>query len=727
MKNKKLIAMMTVILAMGLAACGGNKSSQEPTPSSSGEPTPSSQVTPSSTTPAPSSSSVAPSTSSPASSSSSSSASRPSSSSTSQPSSSSSASSSSTSEQPPAPQGEMAVNALDVIKEEDKVFLKISGTISGFENADAMKMAFGLLDAIPAQGAEAEWLIGSATPADADYTLVPTVNNGAFELKVDVSIVTTIKAGVYTIYVGPKGAYNAVGTNGVEMGTNKGIQSGYRWYIRGDKGALAMDELPPLELTVSRIEVDEAANKVYHLIGGALNTAKMSKDDFLAKHPYVQYEATTVGWKQNVMGSSTKTDLVTTVFDAQENALIKTDITSLPANGYNIKINLSEDKDADTKMDAIIDETERPVAFGMYDYVCYADSTQTDKAHLYGNCGLFINEANRYVNNGDKIADLQPVMSKEGEIAYEMVAADCEGQNAPKASDKNTRLGKNSKMTDVWDITGIRSGEYEVYVKAAYSAGNGTSYWSGKQNVDLNKDKESNNGSPYNPGARYNVKIDGGDAVDFASDKTYADCGLVEAKDDGAWTNVALAKVMVPEGSTSFTITNNNNGYAIWVYAVRIVRVGNWTKPTTPAAFTDGVMRVEAESYHEASADPTIKTEEGVTFLDHIGGWPQFNASYKISFAEAVHVKLKLRYAWYSQMFGRYGAAEFTMDGGSKIKDAAGVDNLAQVDANMTGEWLETESVAFDIAAGEHTFKFQTPGGCTVSWDYFEFIVVPAE
>ena len=135
-------------------------------------------------------------------------------------------------------------------------------------------------------------------------------------------------------------------------------------------------------------------------------------------------------------------------------------------------------------------------------------------------------------------------------------------------------------------------------------------------------------------------------------------------------------------------------------------------------------MRIEAESYHEASADPTIKTEDGATFLDHIGNWPQFNASYKVNFDEAKHVKVKLHYAWYSGQWGKYGAAEFTMDGGSKIHDANGAENLAQADANMTGEWLDTESVEFDITAGEHTFKFQTPGGCTVSWDYFELIVV---
>ena len=620
----------------------------------------------------------------------------------------------------------MAANGIDIVEEGGKVYAKVTGSISGFANADQMKMAFGIVTEAQ-EGSQQTYILGSATPADADYSLVPTVDAtaGTFELKVDLSAVQWV-GGTFTAMVGPKGFYAAVASTGGTYGTGKSVVGGFRISIRSHNGTIAADELPPVSLTISRIEVE--GDKVYHVIGGALNTTKLPKDEFLAKHPYVQYEATTVGWSKNVMGSSTKTDLVTVSVDEAGNALIKTDITSLGANGYNIKINLNGDTDVDTKMDAIIDETEHPVAFGMYDYVPYAVSTESDKAHLYGNCGLFINTANRYVNAGEKFADLQPVMSKEGEIAYEMVAADCEGQSAPKASDKNTRLGKGSKLTDVWDITGIRSGEYEVYVKAAYSAGNGKSYWSGAQNVELNRDQESNNGNPYNPGARYNVKIDSETAVDFASDKTYADCGMVEAKDDGAWTSVALAKVMVPDGSKSLTITNNNNGYAIWVYAVRIVRVGNWARPATPLVFNDdGFMRVEAENYHEASSDnPAMKTEDGATFIDHVGGWPQFNASYKFSVAQDVRVKIKLHYAWYSGQWGKYGTAEFTVDGGSKIKDENGKENLAQADENMTGEWLDIVSAEFDLAAGEHTFKFQTPGGCTVSWDYFDIIFVPA-
>ena len=698
MKKTKLFAMVSIILAMGLVACNGtsSKPSSEPAPASdSSEPAASDSSEPagSDSTPAASDSSNP-----------------------------------GTSTSTPAEDGQMTANGIDIVVENNKTYAKITGTISGYSSADAMKMAFGLQTVV--ESGTGTYIFGSATPADADYKYAPTVNStaGTFELKVDLSEVQWV-GGTFTAMVGPKGAYSAVASQGGTYGTGKSVMNGFRISIRSHNGTIAADELPPVELTISRIET--TTDKVYHVIGGALNTTKLTREAFLAKHPYVQYEATTIGWGKNVMGSSTKTDLVTVSVDDQGNALIKTDITSLTANGYNIKINLNGDSDVDTKMDAIIDETEHPVAFGIYDYIPYAVSTYDDKAHLYGNCGLFINEANRYVAYGEKFADLQPVRSKEGEIAYEMVAADCEGQNNPtygtQDAQKNTRLGKNSKMTDVWDITGIRTGEYEVYVKGAYSSGNDGAYWSGALQVANTNDTETDgkNGNPYNPAARYNFKINNGTAVDCICEQTYANSGLVGSQ-DGGWTKVAMAEIMIGDDATSFTMTNSNNGYAIWVYAIRLVRIGNWSRPATDAAFTDGVMRVEAESYHEASAEIAEKTDEEGTYLDHFGNWPQVSVSYKIKFAEAVHVKLKLRYNWHSQRFGNHGAAEFTMDGGSKIHDASGKENLGQTDDGPSDTWTFTESVAFDIAAGEHTFKLQTPGGCTVSYNYFELIIVPA-
>ena len=509
------------------------------------------------------------------------------------------------------------------------------------------------------------------------------------------------------------------------MGTGKEIIDGYRWYIRGDKGALAIDELPPIELTISRIEVEN--DHVYHLIGGALNTNKLPKADFLAKHPYVQYEATTIGWAKNVLGSSTKTDLVTTVVDAQDNALIKTDITSLSANGYNIKINLSEDKDADTKMVTIIDERENPVPFGMYDYAVYADYTKTEKADLYGNCGLFITEAGRYVNAGDKFADLQPVKSKDGEIAYEMVAADCVGQNAPKyGSDdpsKNTRLGKNI-FTDVWEINGIEAGEYEVYVKGAFSSGNGDSYWSGALNVEHGKDSatSTNNGNPYNPAARYNFKVDAGEAVDCICDKTYEASGL-KGQEGGGWTNVAMAKIMIAKGSASFTMTNVNNGYSIWVYALRLVRVGDYDGPLPTLQFTNGKARIEAEDYDAKSnnASFNVVASVGASGGKYLGGFDQYGeeAQFNFALAAGMNVKFEIRYSCHTDPNG-YGAVEFYVDG-TKINNFGSLEATATVDAPV---WATAEVPVQELTNGNHKLTIRTPWQASSNFDYIELIQV---
>ena len=135
---------------------------------------------------------------------------------------------------------------------------------------------------------------------------------------------------------------------------------------------------------------------------------------------------------------------------------------------------------------------------------------------------------------------------------------------------------------------------------------------------------------------------------------------------------------------------------------------------------------MEAEAYHEASSDIEHKTEDGVTFITPPPtNWPQFNASYKFNFAEAMQVKLRLRFNWTAYSQGNYGVAELTMDGGSKIHNATpDSENLTSADGELTNAWAFTESVPFEVTAGEHTIKLQIPWGCTVNWDYFELILV---
>lgn len=617
----------------------------------------------------------------------------------------------------PAEDPEMAVTALDVISESNKVYLKVSGTISGYANADAMKMAVGLLDALPAEGTEAEWLLGSETPADADYKYAPTVNNGAFELKFDVSVITTVKAGVFTIYVGPKGAYEAVPAT-VTMGTGKCIQSGYRWYIRSDKGALAMDELPPLELTESFVKVEGEGNDaaIYHYIGGALNTTKLPEADFLAKHPYVMYEQC-VNYKTNVMGSATKTDLVTTVVDNGK-AYIKTNITSLPDETYNIKFNLAEDKDADIKMDAVIDMRDESdqVIFNGHAYAVYADSSKTEKADIYGNCGLYISHAHNWAR-GQQVANSELYNLACGETNHVGYELDFNTTNTPGFP--NDKKLKNT--TSTFNITGINEGEYAVYIKAKVGSGQdsdtATCGLSAGDQLDDNGSAAGGNAVP----GRYSLQAGSEDLVyTVTGNKTYKKIGLNTSS--FKWTNCAAVKSLMIKGDAgTLKFTHTGAGYSIYAESIRLVRIGNYVKPAFPITLTENKMKIEAEDYHVSANnrsgtvtdDAEASGGKYVAGLSYQSGWwgnaPTIGQlDYHVKAAEAASLKISVHMKSNKTEAGV--AAEVWLDG-VKVADLSVADAYADV---------ATDAVSF--TAGNHIISLKGVNGVNADIDYIELV-----
>ncbi len=641
-----------------------------------------------------------------------------------------------------AVQGNVAFTGIDIIEESNKVTAKITGTISGFANADAMKMAFGLVQSEAAEGATAQYIMGSATPADADYKYVPTVDAtaGTFELKVDLSTVTWA-GGTYTAMCGPKGHYAAVGGQqaaGITYGTGKVNAGGFRISIRSHNGTIAADELPPVAMTISKVELVEVegVNHVIHTIGGALNTTKLSEADFLAKHPYVQYEHINDSfgsWKQNVMGSSTKTDLVTVAVE-EGNALIKVDVTNLALGGYNIKINLNGDSDVDTKMDIAIDGT--PVVNGTKKYRPYADSSKTAEADIYGNCGLYItHEHNLTVGEKAEDSALRTVTCADSDYTgYELRAAEAtSGQLAPAetgsgSTEKNTRLGKDNKYDDVWDISGIASGEYEVYLEARCSSGNANSgYWNSATAI-AKGDRASNNGSTaeLQSDYKYKVKVDDGAYENLGNDQdNYAATGINETSK--AWTNKALATIMINEGAETLTVHNMNNGYAIWVYAVRLVRIGNYMPPATNIVFDENhAAKIEAEDYSikhtifTNTGEETDYTTNGTTYPADLSGsleedatasggkymhaifregWNNSKRSnmsgelvYRVKLAAATTVKIKAKIK--SDMETEKVCFDLKVDGSGKGT------------LNSANAWVEVESSTMELAAGVHTISF---------------------
>ena len=177
-------------------------------------------------------------------------------------------------------------------------------------------------------------------------------------------------------------------------------------------------------------------------------------------------------------------------------ASIKTDITSLPNDKYNIKVNLDNTvtQYADTKMDVVIDTSANPVIFGGHEYVCYADSSKSAKDDIYGNCGLIITTHISYTA-GTPFGDVTPWSDPNATPStyYEMYP---NATNTPNLEvTGNNAYKMNSGKVSTYDVTGLPSGEYEVYVKAKTSNPNSVGFSVGEQ-MDDNGSASGGNAVP---------------------------------------------------------------------------------------------------------------------------------------------------------------------------------------------------------------------------------------
>ncbi len=357
------------MLALGITSCFGSGSeSSSVAGSSSSDPASSSP---------PSSSSVAPSSATSV---------RPASSSVA-PSSASSARSSSTA----APVvSAMAVSTVDFINEAGADFFKFNGTISGFANADAMKMALGLQHRDAADGGladplDGEWLIGSAEPAAGDYKYVPTVADGEFEVKIPLAEITFVK-GAYDVYFGAKGHYARINLQQADWGTGTVKTGALKLIFRGDRSQIFAEDLPDISLTeaMTFIEGEGDDARVFLKIGGELGSIDAA--EFLEKTILVTCERQVGGWQRNVMAA----DLVTNIVEG-DNGYVKIDVTALDFGGYQVKLGFDGVSAPDTTMDTdSYDMRDNPTVLGNKEYAPYYAKDGVGADYLYGCSGLFI-------------------------------------------------------------------------------------------------------------------------------------------------------------------------------------------------------------------------------------------------------------------------------------------------------------------------------------------------
>ena len=620
--------------------------------------------------------------------------------------------------------------AADIVKENNKAYLKITGTLTGV-TGDAAKFAFGLQHKANADlglpdEKDGQWLVGSATPAAADYKYAPTIGtDGAFEVKIDISEIAFEK-GNYSMFVGPNGGYAALAVGQANYGAGNAEINSTKIIFRGDQNLLVAEELPPVHLAEELVEIDTTNNKAYLKIGGELTTTEAA---FLALTVKVTFERQVGGWQQFPKTG----DAVTTVVEGTK-GYVKVDITDLAIGGYQVKIGFDGAAAPNTTMEGESYDMRTTAsmmnpgtALAGKGYYPYFSAGGGDANTLYGCCGLFIQKAYD-IAVGEKATDseLYP-LTDANDTTFSGYEVRLDTTNTPNlGNDKKM----NSKKVSTFDVTGIAEGQYEVYLKCKCSSDNNAKAVGFSEGTQLST--EGQNGGDPVPG-RYYVQS-GTEDKEYTNtgDKKFWDCGINGSSMQ--WINCSCATVNIADGTTSFKFGHTGAGYSLNVEAIRLVKVGAYVRPATPVEFTEGVMKIEAEDAHIIlnNKSGTITDEaDGEDFSgDKIiaglsyqaqSGWGSNQTpavtgelDYLVKMTEAKTVKVKAHLKSNRTSEGK--VAEVWVDG-EKLGDY-----------NAANTWVDVITSGTKLEVGKHTIALKGVNGATTDIDYIELVeqAIPA-
>lgn len=344
---KKTLGLLSILLAMTLVACGGaNNEDSQP---SGGDKSNTSEV--------------------------------------------SSSSSKSTTSRPPTPI--LTVSSTDVAAREGKAYLQISGTTKNIAQED-FKWAFALkhignesLDPLDT------YIIGGETFADADYNInVPIQENGNYVFEYCLSDNPAIVPGMYTIFAGIKNNLVDVGsvTGGIPC-----KDGSFRYYLRHDEevndtNTLVIDALPPISFEEASIV--KIGTVMYAKVGGPLKSG-ITQETLDAYDSFVQFQQVGGRWTNT---RRYKADGQFYYKVEGEKAYLYADVSFFAADtNYNTHINVTENKQADCKMDVALDAhyTYSNANGVLLDINVYANpnAASDDQTEFWGNLGFKVTAA----------------------------------------------------------------------------------------------------------------------------------------------------------------------------------------------------------------------------------------------------------------------------------------------------------------------------------------------
>ena len=613
--------------------------------------------------------------------------------------------------------------AADIVKESNKIYLKFTGTLTGV-TGEAAKFAFGLQHKASSQIGyvdpdDGQWLVGSETPASADYKYAPTIGtDGAFEVKIEITNVQFIK-GSYTMFVGPRTGYAAIAVGQANYGNGNAEINGTKLIFRGDQNLLVAEELPPVHLTQELIEIDETNNKAYIKVGGELTITEAA---FQALDIKVSFEKQVGGWSKT---AKTGNDVVKVVEGTK--GYIKVDITDLSEGGYQVKIGFDGQSEPNTTMECeSYDMRETPYHLGSKGFAPFFLAGDNTKENLYGCCGLFVQHYHNWERAAAQITDSELWKLTCGDATHVGYELDLNTTNTQSLVTTGSDAYKmNGKKESIFDIDGIETGEYEVYFKCHVSAGNSTANGTVGLSTGDQLSTNGKNGGDAVPG-RYSMIAGGQDLVyTDTGDRNFYNTGIGDTNME--WTRIPVIKsLMIKDDSATLKLTHTGAGYSLYIESVRLVKVGEYVKPYTAITLTEGVMRIEAEDAHVLANNKsgTITNEgEGDDFSgDKIVSGLGYQAGNQWMGTAAVvgsidfHVKndeaktFKVKAHLKSNRTAEGKAAEVYVDG-EKLGDL-----------NAANTWTDAITAGTKFEAGKHIVSIRGVDGSTTDVDYIELV-----
>ena len=645
-----------------------------------------------------------------------------------------------------APQKSVTISAVTMVTENNKVYVKVTGTQANYSAAE-FKWAWGL----KVNGNDGAFVDGKAQPEAADFAAATFDANNAFELKYSLSDIADLVSGTfYRVYGGTPETYNDIAFTDQQAGGKDALRS---YYLRSDQSySIVFDARQPVEFTKASVvkvtaedipadatatqvgayvkfgganlrgytAADIAELKANNKIAGNFQRVIVSSGNVYSKHDHADTERF---WK--IEGDDLFFYCYVGFINEKEGWMTHFDMVN-GNSGANLTFeNVIWGEDA-YDIDGAI-------------YRVYADSSKSGESNYYGCLGVYREHVHNYQATVTvKNADNKDLSVKACSCGQKYIAINFEDYSAISQAAEATNpwyLKKDSNVT--WNISvdkAIEGAKVEFGMVATSDDHLGRHLYNEAKYDEAHKDDEgfvpqntaSNPDTTSQADWRYSVAV-GETSYPITNNKTMAENGAKK----NVLTYIELATINLAEGNNVLKLTQNNIGYRMRFNGeVRIWFTGN-AKVVNPNAH---VHSFSAAADGANSDGKVIKNYTctcggkiaGIALTDAASGADRIESDGKIKTSSTITWKivapqagactLMMAAKLSSSYLGANPRPTTSFNSGYSIKagETAGTVTFSgkqyEADLNMNGEdFVYFEVGTLTVEEGENVIELKTP------------------